>query len=802
MPTPRCHCRRRRLSLVLLTVATDVADAGYTSRHRNDPDAHLWHKFNWDAARAAEPELGLSQGLWAANRSGVVTTAPDVQDWWARLISADDRNCPHTHNFFHYFLPHVQCDDKRLMGQCGDGAKWLCGVPSLGPGRGSDASLPPAPPPSPPRGMQQAPLQQRPCVVYSFGSHGNTCFEQSMFEGTRCEIHVFDPTIQPVRSRKWRFQPWGLGGDDKNDTRYWHWKGEVIGAVLTPCRGCPMKTLSETMEALGHSFIDVLKVDVDGAEWRAMESAFRAFGSQGLPVGQLQIETSGGDMTPVASARIARLFLELGRQGFAAFHLESNILTCWMDKRHAPDTEYSFVNVSHWRRELRGGSPPAAEVTHSSSSSGSSSSSSSSSSSTSSTTTTNNNDGEGVLRHTGHGKGASGRRGEEVSIATPPVRGSRMDDALASIAASASSIGPAASECNCAVCTLSPPSAPLFVTNARKDGAGAGIQHVLYAMAFAARQGWNFGGAYFKSQSQYYHHAMMGRQPTSFFTNSRYAVPRVIPTRHATETMRNEPVVMPFNAGHWSQMNDTTAPLPQALRVAQENGSLVTLQWRDKDSWTEVPLESLAGQPCGWKDWLPGCTTHNGTLLDEFLTPSFLSALAHDHACSMAKLKYTPKYFGAGKRTVAMHVRRGDVSSKDNQWRFTPNEYYLRAIAIVRRHWPDAEVHVFSAIENNTLMPFRRHREIREDDVSVLAHAGAHVHLDSEQPFVDWVHFVYADVFIMAKSSFSTAAAIVKSALPERSRGCTVYQPYWVGKLSTWTTLDVLNETLPACAAA
>lgn len=73
-----------------------------------------------------------------------------------------------------YFLPAYNCPLKEKIGidrQLGDNGKWLCGVRTL--------------------------LKKDHCVVYSFGSNGETTFEQDLLRKTKCDVHVFDPTLSP-----------------------------------------------------------------------------------------------------------------------------------------------------------------------------------------------------------------------------------------------------------------------------------------------------------------------------------------------------------------------------------------------------------------------------------------------------------------------------------------------------------------------------------------------------------------------------------------------------------------------------
>jgi hypothetical protein len=71
-------------------------------------------------------------------------------------------------------MPVYNCPLKEKVGvvpRLGDNGKWLCGVRTL--------------------------LQREGCVVYSFGSNGETSFEQDLLAKTDCEVHIFDPTLSP-----------------------------------------------------------------------------------------------------------------------------------------------------------------------------------------------------------------------------------------------------------------------------------------------------------------------------------------------------------------------------------------------------------------------------------------------------------------------------------------------------------------------------------------------------------------------------------------------------------------------------
>ncbi len=60
-------------------------------------------------------------------------------------------------------------------------------------------------------------FEERPCVLYSIGSNGDSSFEQQMMRRASCEIHTFDPfmdaaTKEAMRGKAGiRFHDWGAG---------------------------------------------------------------------------------------------------------------------------------------------------------------------------------------------------------------------------------------------------------------------------------------------------------------------------------------------------------------------------------------------------------------------------------------------------------------------------------------------------------------------------------------------------------------------------------------------------------------
>ena len=238
-------------------------------------------------------------------------------DWYSEMVYKDQIQCAHTFNYFHWFLPHINCPSKERIGHCDDGGKWVCSPHNLKQGSGH-------------------------CLVYSFGSSDDFCFESDMAR-FGCEIHIFDPTSKEIKDKRWTYHSWGIGGRDPLVTTYWDWRTQSQSS----CHGCEMKTLKETMDTLNHRNIDVLKMDVDGAEWRSFDAIFEDFETT-LPFEQLQIETTGLDMTAKNSYRTSSWFKTMfDKYDYALFHLETNMGTCdYRPKHEGTSTEFAFIKKS------------------------------------------------------------------------------------------------------------------------------------------------------------------------------------------------------------------------------------------------------------------------------------------------------------------------------------------------------------------------------------------------------------------------------------------------------------------------
>ena len=159
-----------------------------------------------------------------------------------------------------------------------------------------------------------------PLVIYSFGSNNEDSFERAILEecnavGKTCIVSTFDPTSEPppksLQLETYTFFSLGLGASD----------GLVRVCVTDSCKEDgeflirPVRTLGSIMQALNHNFVDVLKIDIEGAEFESI----------------LEVVDVGGKLfVENLPSRMSRNFMEfIGRMSrtatswsfaFSAFH--------------------------------------------------------------------------------------------------------------------------------------------------------------------------------------------------------------------------------------------------------------------------------------------------------------------------------------------------------------------------------------------------------------------------------------------------------------------------------------------------
>lgn len=216
--------------------------------------------------------------------------------------------------------------------------------------------------------MDNFPPTDHECIVYDFGIRENPEFGQTLLGAPfYCHVFGFDPS--PI-TQKWYESSsksatylrnhanytlfhYGAGGKDGSvQLNEYDWgQVSIIRSPLEIQRNCtnknttrgncaldtyaytrkkfplPVKTLDTIMKELGHSYIDILKIDVEGSEYMFLEHALEHGNLE--RVSQLSIEWHhydfdaryGGGSTPPINTIVALL----NRVGLHQFHIHDDI---------------------------------------------------------------------------------------------------------------------------------------------------------------------------------------------------------------------------------------------------------------------------------------------------------------------------------------------------------------------------------------------------------------------------------------------------------------------------------------------
>jgi FkbM family methyltransferase len=173
----------------------------------------------------------------------------------------------------------------------------------------------------------------RDSVIYSFGIGEDASFEASLIARYGAEVRAFDPTPKSINwveqqgfPSQFKMHPLGLAENNgqvefalPNNPE--HVSGSIIRAEHVGCEmiRIEVKRLKNIMQEQGHARIDLLKMDIEGAEYGVVDSIV----SDKLDIGQILIEFHhrfkgvGIDKTNQALDKLHRI-------GYRIFHVSEN----------------------------------------------------------------------------------------------------------------------------------------------------------------------------------------------------------------------------------------------------------------------------------------------------------------------------------------------------------------------------------------------------------------------------------------------------------------------------------------------
>jgi len=179
-------------------------------------------------------------------------------------------------------------------------------------------------------------------VVYSFGVGTDISFELELMGRFETIVHAFDPTprsIAWIQSQqlpaRFIFHDFGIGSQDGNvvfhppeNSKFVSYSVFSRGSLAAPAVEAPVSRLATIMKRLGHREIDVLKMDIEGAEYEVLSDVL----ASGAPVRQLLVEFHHR-WKEVGLDRTRSAIQDLNQAGFRIFHVS------------ASGEEYSFLRV-------------------------------------------------------------------------------------------------------------------------------------------------------------------------------------------------------------------------------------------------------------------------------------------------------------------------------------------------------------------------------------------------------------------------------------------------------------------------
>jgi len=200
-------------------------------------------------------------------------------------------------------LPQYDCKEKARVGRRGDGGKFTC--------------------------LDR--IVDGDCVVYSLGSRLDFSFELSMWKKKKCTIHTFDCTVGTLAvdgtlsgkkvPKNIHFHPWCLGSENTVKP----FSSDVTGENVGFAGNGTYFTLATVMKKLGHTQIDVLKMDIERHEFDVVKGMTANAGT----IDQILFETHlhnayGMWDRPVSEREWSDLWGKLARMGYAKFSVEPN----------------------------------------------------------------------------------------------------------------------------------------------------------------------------------------------------------------------------------------------------------------------------------------------------------------------------------------------------------------------------------------------------------------------------------------------------------------------------------------------
>lgn len=212
-----------------------------------------------------------------------------------RRFPTKEKNDGEPYIVWDFFPPAYNCPwDVQRVGHLGDGGKWICGM------------------------SKYESVKSRPLIIYSFGVANESSFEAEMLARTNAEVFAFDfstdgfgPEVGPTHDRAY-FEKIGVRGENSHEN------------------GTEFQSLKRIMQRHHHTYIDIVKMDIEGDEFPTLSAFMDEYTGQNFPIGQLLIEIHFFD-TNSTVREFAEWWDRFEEFGMRAVWCEANLITVTWD---------------------------------------------------------------------------------------------------------------------------------------------------------------------------------------------------------------------------------------------------------------------------------------------------------------------------------------------------------------------------------------------------------------------------------------------------------------------------------------
>ncbi len=170
-------------------------------------------------------------------------------------------------------------------------------------------------------------------VIYSAGVGRDITFEHGLANLFGAKVILLDPSptgletmkIQENRRHEFIFINAALAGHDGElslapppDPEEGSWISDIRGSNDSAAGGIkvPCRCISSLMEEFGHSHVDLLKIDIEGAEFPVIESILNSH----VKIHQIAVEYHNGVIPGISKSSTIRSLLNLYRKGYRIVH--------------------------------------------------------------------------------------------------------------------------------------------------------------------------------------------------------------------------------------------------------------------------------------------------------------------------------------------------------------------------------------------------------------------------------------------------------------------------------------------------